>query len=402
MMNKKYYLIPVLMTTALSAAAAEDTVDQRVSQLEQEIQLLKSSSASDIADRIKVNGFFSVGATRSNNDVGYVDSDGSYELDSLSLLGLQAEFTLGEQTSVVSQLVAKGEDDYDPSFEWAYIKHTFDNDVTVRGGKLRVPLFMYSDFLDVGYAQPFIRPPEEVYGVVPFSTYVGGDIAYDVEFDNSTLSLQAFAGKAEEFGVEYNYMYGGIIGWQYNNLFLRAVYGVSKMSVSTAGSYYGLIPDDTDAQYSGLGLKYDDGDNFITGEFTTAKADGQISNTESAYLTYGRRFGDWMPYVTVARLKTTDNDERVGQYANFTVDGETYTLPTAPFMTAERDAYSLGVRYDVMSNVSIKADATLINNFGDTVGLINYTIPANNVDTATLGAKNDDSLVYSIRLDCVF
>tara|TARA_R110002050_G_scaffold300244_1_gene468315 strand:+ start:2996 stop:4198 length:1203 start_codon:yes stop_codon:yes gene_type:complete len=400
MMNKKYYLIPVLMTTALSVAAAEDTVDQRVSQLEQEIQLLKSSSASDIADRIKVNGFFSVGATRSNNDAGYAGSNDSYELNSLSLLGLQAEFTLSEQTSVVSQLVAKGEDDYDPSFEWAYIKHTFDNDVTVRGGKLRVPIFMYSDFLDVGYAQPFIRPPEEVYGAVPFSTYVGGDIAYDLELDDSTIQLQAFAGKAKEGNIEFNYMYGASAGWQYDNLLLRAVYGTSQISVPSTSSFYSIIPEDTKAEFFGLGLKYDDGANLITGEYTTVEVDGQMSDTKSAYLTYGRRFGDWMPYVTIARLETTDNSERVGQY--FSLSG--LTAPMAPFFNAERDAYSLGVRYDVMSNVSIKADATLINNFGDTVGLL--FDPANpapiNIDLTTLSANQDDSLVYSIRLDCVF
>lgn len=399
-MNKKYYLIPVLMTTALSVAAAEDTVDQRVSQLEQEIQLLKSSSASDIADRIKVNGFFSVGATRSNNDAGYAGSNDSYELNSLSLLGLQAEFTLSEQTSVVSQLVAKGEDDYDPSFEWAYIKHTFDNDVTVRGGKLRVPIFMYSDFLDVGYAQPFIRPPEEVYGAVPFSTYVGGDIAYDLELDDSTIQLQAFAGKAKEGNIEFNYMYGASAGWQYDNLLLRAVYGTSQISVPSTSSFYSIIPEDTKAEFFGLGLKYDDGANLITGEYTTVEVDGQMSDTKSAYLTYGRRFGDWMPYVTIARLETTDNSERVGQY--FSLSG--LTAPMAPFFNAERDAYSLGVRYDVMSNVSIKADATLINNFGDTVGLL--FDPANpapiNIDLTTLSANQDDSLVYSIRLDCVF
>ena len=398
MMNKKYYLIPALMTTALSVAAAEDTVDQRVSQLEQEIQLLKSSSASDIADRIKVNGFFSVGATRSNNDAGYAGSNDSYELNSLSLLGLQAEFTLGEQTSVVSQLVAKGEDDYDPSFEWAYIKHTFDNDVTVRGGKLRVPIFMYSDFLDVGYAQPFIRPPEEVYGAVPFSTYVGGDIAYDLELDDSTMQLQAFAGKAKEGNIEFNYMYGASAGWQYDNLLLRAVYGTSQISVPSTSSFYSIIPEDTKAEFFGLGLKYDDGANLITGEYTTVEVDGQMSDTKSAYLTYGRRFGDWMPYVTIARLETTDNSERVGQY--FNLGG--MTVPVAPLLTAERDAYSLGVRYDVMSNVSIKADATLINNFGDTVGMISNATLASNLDLTTFGSKQDDSLVYSIRLDCVF
>ncbi|MGX9463296.1 hypothetical protein ACWXWU_18980 [Shewanella sp. A14] len=397
MVNTKYYLIPVLMTTALSVAA-DDTVDQRVSQLEQEIRLLKSSTASDIADRIKVNGFFSVGATRSNNDAGYVGSDESYELDSLSLLGLQAKFALGEQTSVVTQLIAKGEDDYDPEFEWAYIKHTFDNDISVRAGKLRVPIFMYSDFLDVGYAQPFIRPPEEVYGAVPFSTYVGGDIAYDLELDHSTVQLQAFGGKAKEGNIEFNYMYGASAGWQYDNLLLRAVYGTSQISVPSTSPFYPIIPDDTKTEFVGFGVKYDDGANLVTGEYTTVEADGQMSDTKSAYLTYGHRFGDWMPYVTIARLETTDNSERVGQY--FNLGG--ITVPIEPLLTAERDAYSLGVRYDVISNVSIKADATLINNFGDTVGMVSNATLASNLDLTTFGSKQDDSLVYSIRLDCIF
>ena len=54
---------------------------------------------------------------------------------------------------------------------------------------------MYSDYLDVGFTQPWVRSPLETYVQVPFTGYVGGDITYDIEFSESVISLQAFGGE---------------------------------------------------------------------------------------------------------------------------------------------------------------------------------------------------------------
>ncbi|WED22458.1 OprO/OprP family phosphate-selective porin [Vibrio sp. JC009] len=393
----KNYVAPALML-ASGLAVAGDSVDERIANLENEIQMLKSQSSESILDRVSVNGFFSAGMTRSDNDVGYAGTESSYEFESLSLLGLQAEFAAGEETSVITQLIARGSDDFDPEFEWAYIRHTFDNYVTARAGKLRVPLYMYSDYLDVGYSQPWVRPPEEVYGTVPFNAYLGVDLAYDVEFDDSTLSLQAFGGRAEESGIEFDSVYGASASWSYEEWLLRGVYGYTEITVSDSSNPVGsVIEDGSKSNFYGLGLSYDDGELLFVSELTRVKVDGQYSDTDSGYATLGYRFGQWMPYISYARMETTDNEERVGE----TVSVNGITIPTSLLADAEHDAYSVGVRYELSSSIAIKADATLIDNFNGTTGIINNSLPARNI-SSSLQPEEDSSVVYAVRLDCVF
>ena len=42
---------------------------------------------------------------------------------------------------------------------------------------MRLPLFMESETLEIGYGQPWARPPEAVYDPVPVRSYLGGDLA---------------------------------------------------------------------------------------------------------------------------------------------------------------------------------------------------------------------------------
>ncbi|KOE86853.1 hypothetical protein ACS86_04360 [Vibrio alginolyticus] len=393
MIKAKYSLYPALMLLP-GISIADESVEARVSQLENKLAILKSSSSSSWQDSIKFNGFFSVGVTRSSNKLGYASSSDSYSFDELSLVGLQAEFSLADKTSFVTQLIARGSDDFSPDIEWAYLKHTFDNYVTVRAGKLRVPLYMYSDYIDVGFAQPWARPPIEVYGNVPFNSYLGGDIAYDVEMDESTLYLQAFAGQSQtsDNNTEYNYMYGASLGWNYDYLAIRAVYGTTKIT-SGDSVFKQVIAPDTIAKFYGTGLSYDNGSLLFVTELTRTEVEGQYSDVDSAYATLGYRIQSWVPYVSVATLRTKDDDERIGKLINTGAAN----IPSAWLFDAERNAYSAGVRYDLLSNLSIKADVTMIDNFGDTSGLIGSTNFGN-----TGKALEDDSLIYSIRLDGVF
>ena len=64
---------------------------------------------------------------------------------------------LGEGLSVTGQIVARGVNDFDANFEWAYISYEINDNWTVQAGKKRLPLFYYSDFFDVGYAYVWMR-----------------------------------------------------------------------------------------------------------------------------------------------------------------------------------------------------------------------------------------------------
>ncbi|RKF20411.1 hypothetical protein DBZ36_08210 [Alginatibacterium sediminis] len=381
----KLAALPLAIMAATSVAHADEASDARIEKLEQEIQILKDNDSKSMSDRFKFNGFYSVGVTRASNDLGYAGAQESYDLNNLTKVGLQAEFAMADSTGVTVQLVSKGEDDFEPAIEWAYIKHSFDNDVVVRAGKLRVPLFMYSDYLDVGYAQPWARPPTEVYDFVPFTAYVGGDIAYDYELDNSTLGLQAFGGQYEENGVKYDYMVGANLTYTWEDLTLRAVYGQNKINatIDADPSVIGVLGlnDNTKGQFVGAGFQYDNGQILAVGEYTEVKVDALYPSVKNGYLTLGYRIDAWMPYASYAFAESTDDDVREGS--------------AAALLSGERTTYSLGVRYDLMSNLAVKFDATFTGDFDGSGGLIDGNLPV-------YPTYEEDQTVYSIVFQGVF
>ncbi|WP_354624723.1 hypothetical protein [Psychromonas sp. MME2] len=193
---------------------ADEMMDAKVAQLEQQVKALQAHQTNSLVDRFNFNGFISGAYISSNNRASYNGATSSADFSQDSKMGFQGSFNINNQTQAVLQLLMKGEDDWDVKAEWAYLSYRLDNGVKVRGGKLRVPLFMYSDYLDVGYAQPFARPPKEVYDHVIFTSYTGGDIAYDIEFDDSTLTLQAFGGESnvneDSINVDFSNLIGGV------------------------------------------------------------------------------------------------------------------------------------------------------------------------------------------------
>lgn len=153
----------VLTALSVSPAIANETTDEKVAKLEQQVQALQAQQNKSLTEKFNFNGFISGAYISSDNSAGYLGATTSADFSQDSKIGFQGTFNISNQTQAVLQLMMKGENDWDVEAEWAYLSHRFDNGVKIRGGKLRVPLFMYSDYLDVGYAQPFARPPSEVY-----------------------------------------------------------------------------------------------------------------------------------------------------------------------------------------------------------------------------------------------
>ena len=122
---------------------------------------------------ITLNGFASIvgGVTTSSDDTLY-GYDQDIDFSQGSLFAIQASADLGDSLTATVQLLARGENDWDPDFEWAYIAYDASDNLRVLAGRQRVPFYMYSDFLDVSYAYPWITPPEGVYSVA-FDTFDG-------------------------------------------------------------------------------------------------------------------------------------------------------------------------------------------------------------------------------------
>lgn len=378
---------------SLSVHAADD--QQRLDQLEERLDTLQKQMTETSLEKTRFNGFFSTGYTRATNDAGYDDATEDSDLRTLSLFGLQGTFALTRNTEAVLQLVSRGNEDWDTEAEWAYLRHQFRTGTEVRAGKMRLPLFMESETLEIGYGQPWARPPEAVYDPVPVRSYLGADLAHTFSFDSSSLETRVFGGHlnddADSLGgtvdVELRNLTGLTANWTNYLWTFRGVYARAEASVASAGGVIDL-GDDEKAEFMGLGLSYDDGTWLLMSELTRVEVDGEFQDTDSAYITFGRRIKEVTPYVTASWIESQDNYERDGVI--FPTGGP--GIP-ADVLDVRRQAYSLGMRWDMTTSVAMKFDWTHARGFGKTTGgLIGNQ----------LGEDYESTDVYTVRLDAAF
>ena len=280
------------------------------------------------------------------------------------------------------QLMSRGEEDWDTELEWAYLSHQLTNDLQVRAGKMRLPFFMYSDSLEVGYAQPWARPPSVVYSPT-ITSYVGADASYTYNLTGSSISTQVFGGNSQtndssqDRDIEVRNIAGLTIGWTDYIWSLRALAATAETNLLANGA---SLADNSRTKFFGVGFGYDDGTWQIISELIRQEVDGVIADTDAAYLSVGRRIGSITPYAVVGWTESKDDDERAGS-------------PLSALNT-HRDEYSLGLRWDVLSGVAVKFDWTHARGFGDAPG---------GLDAASVFADELDSTnVYTVKIDSAF
>jgi hypothetical protein len=171
--------------------------------------------ANSYAD-IQLNGFASIvaGQTLSSDETfnGY-DNDLDFETE--SLFAIQVQSDLGEGLGVTAQVIARGANDWDPDFEWAYISYDVNDEFRILAGRQRAPLYMYSDYLDVSYAYSWITPPSGVYDL-PFDTIDGLGFIYTTYMGDFESTIQAIYGnnndQDEVFGETISPDYKDVAG----------------------------------------------------------------------------------------------------------------------------------------------------------------------------------------------
>ncbi|MDD1823027.1 hypothetical protein LRP52_12565 [Photobacterium sp. ZSDE20] len=416
MTNPSFRLLPIAVALATSFAThAAD--EQKLAELEKKITILEAKEQNSIADKFSFNGFASLNMQVGNHNHGFMKSENKVRFDEGSLFGLQGEFEVNESTSAVVQMVARGteKENWSPDIEWAFLSHKVTPNLTLRGGKLRLPLFMYSDYLEVGYAQTSVRVPSEVYGSVVLTSLTGGDVIYDMELEDSTLSFQGFVGSQKLSSSKHSYnvdtqfddIAGGVINWTDDTWTLRAVYAQAVVSSDTNWNVdnkplLNTIFKDEKAKFYGVGGRYENGNLMLVSEVTRTTVEGFYYDVDAAYLTAAYRVNELTPYMTIAHMETTDDSERNDQVnrqlAAVVQDPSSVSAKyaygsanaIADNLNVKRTTYSIGTRWDFMPNIALKGDISYLTDFGSTNGGL------------ASGYKNEDNILYTVKVDAVF
>jgi hypothetical protein len=115
--------------------------------------------------------------------------DKGFQFDQESLLGIQIRKDFTPTFSATTQLVSRALNPNEgsrPTVDWAYLtwSPSADSAWTFQAGKLRIPLYYYSDYLYIGYAYPWVRPAPDVYGW-PIYAYNGANVSYRTQLGKS-------------------------------------------------------------------------------------------------------------------------------------------------------------------------------------------------------------------------
>ncbi|WP_145999095.1 hypothetical protein [Oceanicoccus sp. KOV_DT_Chl] len=294
-------------------------------------------SAGQDRDRIKINGFLSAGFTTNDESGGLkhrpYDFNMGSDFESDAVLGVQMNFRINDQAKVVTQIVANGWDGWDADIGWAYLAYELDQHWEVRAGRMRLPIYLFSESLDVGYTYPWVRPPLSLY-ITEISDYDGFDVTYRFNDGQMNHRVSAYYGgyAFEEKSVNLDAKVEGddVLGlnwttywqdWTFRLAYthLRTTASFKQQDFNRLGGNFGVI--DTDAlvpgstvttgdsiffegqlseniDYYTYGAAYDDGDWLAILEVSVQDvSEGNFIGDEVlGVLTLGHRFDKWMPY----------------------------------------------------------------------------------------------------------
>lgn len=318
--------LPVLVAALLSSVASAET---------------------KFGDHVTLTGFGTMGAAVTDTDEAQfrtalqqargADKTADFGVD--SRLGLQANAKFNDIFSMTGQVLVSRRIAKSASLEWLYGEAKLPAGFTAKLGRMVLPTFMISDSRSVGYAAHWLRAPQEVYLVYPASSFDGGQVTYQQGLGPVTLTAQLSAGKAKStisvFGAQGQVELDGIrsVNVQFETGPWQARLGYTTADAETRGLPLPLLTD----KFTGAGLQYDDGRAIVLTEFVTRRQDSVMGgplDSDSWYLSAGWRFGKFTPYGTHSRLKPK---------------GFAYGTTVSDKSTA------LGLRWDAMSNVAVKA-----------------------------------------------
>jgi hypothetical protein len=249
-------------------------------------------------------------------------------------------------------------------FDWMYLSHQWKK-LETKFGRQLFPSWLVSEYVDVGYAYPWHRPPKQVYSILPFKSFEGLSMNFQTPYGRGKrFSLRGFVGNGrpvhddldEWFVTKIENLAGLMIGlggesWQFQVTLFQYSHIVQLTGGETPSGDY--IP--TSARYeipkidaSSIGFKYDKNFVFYAEYGKTCCADNPTSAPSAAdpsvltryfnniygyYLTMGQRIGKLLPHYTYS-------------YSDYDIERQRGRTKTN----------SIGINYSIAPAITFKID----------------------------------------------
>jgi hypothetical protein len=340
------------------------------------------------------SGFGTLGVVHSNDHDADFTSNNIFKPDGAgyshdwspdvdSLIGAQIIANFTPRLSAMLQVISEQNYNktYTPHVEWANVKYELTPEASIRVGRTELASFLVSDTRDLGYANPWVRPPVEVYSLVPIKSSDGIDASYRWHIGNvvqtfmgtygATTTKQPTGGSADsrrQWIISDTLEYGAAT--------LRIAYQRATLTLDGLDTFFGAFahfgpqgvaletkydPYRKPLEFIGIGAMYNPRDWFVTGEWGTSQFHSVIGESTAWYVSGGYRLAKFTPYLTYSALKANSNTSDPGlnvsalpPYLAGPAMGLNAALNAILGSIPVQSTTSAGVRWDFMKNVDLK------------------------------------------------
>lgn len=359
-----------------------------------QLALAGHAMADDDTKMFTVGGFGTLGMTHSSIDTAdYVSGpfaphgagrSGEWSPDVDSKVALQVSAKFNQQWSAVVQVISSlnTDNNYVPHIEWANVKYAFSPDLSVRLGRIALPVFMASDTRLVGYANPWVRAPLETYSMYALTNSDGIDGSWSQSIRGARNTVQAWYGSTKVDsvgpsgaitddisstnmrGISDTVEYGALtvrVGMHFSNL---------KFQLPNNGRKFNLTTKTTN-----IGAMYDPGDWFVQGELTrmtrTSLGAALPVWDQAISVVAGYRINSFTPYVMHSRISGRNGSTS----------------------TRAQETNAAGLRWDVYKNIAVKAQLDHVSVPLTSNGFFTNVLP---------GLKGSSGKVASLVVDFMY
>lgn len=320
------------------------------------IILTNTSVNAETEKPLDVKGFVNMTGGQSSRDE-FITYDGlgkRYTATPLSSYGLMFNKQINEKWDGALMLLARGISDtnFGAEVEWGQLAFHPTSNFTFRFGKQKLPFYFISDLEPTGVLYPWIRPPEEVYSMVPIFAYngisaeykindiVGGDITaevYQAELKGHVRGTTPYDINGNGFGSVLTYRNKS------SNFVLRGSYldvKIDKIDLGPMNNFYNWS----------LGTSYETDDFVVWYERASLNTDSEfLLHKQGDFLTLGSYFKNktWLAYLCYARTLIHE--------ANY-LFGDPYPGPGVFIDDGKQKSAKVGLNYYYSPELVVKVE----------------------------------------------
>ncbi|MFC4698861.1 hypothetical protein ACFO4O_01630 [Glaciecola siphonariae] len=337
---------------------------------------------------VEFSGFARLVGGYLNADEGAFNSyTDSFTLKEESLLGLRADWTVSDAFHIVGQAVVRANDEKGSDIQWLYADYRPSNNLSFKLGRQRIPIFQFSEVIDVGFAYPWITLPLEIYNPFIFSEYDGLLASYEFSQRKFSGSFDAYYGVYDDeivFGrrkvdAKVDDLMGVVGQVYYKQFNFRASHhrGRTKVFIDELAQFQNVLRAlgfedsaatldvNNEVRYFQFSAGWENLDYFVKVELSRFDSAAYFApTTNSFYVTAGYNFYPFTVHATIAQSDTdygdAPNEIPVGFDPQLDFLAQQYALALQSNPLSDMQTFTLGLRYDIRSNLALKADITLI------------------------------------------